>query len=333
MRYLIFLLFLLSPLLLNAEAFYSAGFLSGNIWYSKDPFFTRDTVRIYSAVFNSSAEDITGTVEFLDNGASVGTSDFFVEKGGNLDRVWIDWVATGGPHVVEAQITSAKFVLVGGREVAVQLSNMHTPKSERFVSLDTDHDTIADDMDNDDDNDGASDEQEKVFGTDPLKQNSSKELAAALEALKKDNNQFSTWSDSDNDGASDIDERSYGTNPFSSNTTEELDIARQQFTERQAGDDILDKLPLPKPISRVAKNIDSGVEKIVQKPLDAIGRARAELKQKIEQDTKRDNLVSKSYLAALSAVNFILETRFLLYIFALFIIYKTVKYYIRRRKK
>ena len=32
----------------------NAGFIQGNIWFSKNPFFEGDTVRIYSAIINSS---------------------------------------------------------------------------------------------------------------------------------------------------------------------------------------------------------------------------------------------------------------------------------------
>src|SRR3989338_2094344 len=93
---LCFLVFL--PLRAQGALLSNAGFLQGGIWYSKDPFFAGETVRVYAALFNSSSEDIAGTVEFLDNKRSLGAADFFVERGGKFVQVWVDWNVTEGEH-------------------------------------------------------------------------------------------------------------------------------------------------------------------------------------------------------------------------------------------
>lgn len=147
----------------------NAGFVPANIWYSKESFFAGDKIRIYTVIFNGSAEDIVGTVEFLDNGALISVTDFSLASGGRVRDVWADWVAEGGTHIITARITEVSAVKAGGKKILVALENTETGESERFIDLDTDKDGIGNSNDSDDDNDNVSDIDEVKNGTDPLK--------------------------------------------------------------------------------------------------------------------------------------------------------------------
>lgn len=147
----------------------NAGFVPANIWYSKDPFFAGETIRIYTIIFNGSTYDLSGTVEFLDNGAPIGKTDFSLSSGGRVRDVWVDWKALEGKHVIMARIVGASASVAGGAKRTIVLENTDTGKSERTIDLDTDADSIGNTDDTDDDNDGVSDVEELRNDTDPLK--------------------------------------------------------------------------------------------------------------------------------------------------------------------
>ena len=110
------------------------GFIPSNIiWYSKDPFFAGDKIRIYSAIFNNSEYDISGTVEFYDNGNLIGKLDFALAGGGGMRDVWIDWIAAKGNHKISAKIVDGKISTIGGGNETFALENSQAGESERFV--------------------------------------------------------------------------------------------------------------------------------------------------------------------------------------------------------
>lgn len=145
------------------------GFIQGNIWYSKDPFFGGDKIRIYTGVFNGSGEDIIGSVEFFDNEQLIGRTEFSAVGGGKLREVWLDWTATEGNHIISAKIVESKISKAGGDKEDVTPQNNRSGQDVRFVDIDTDKDGAGNREDTDDDNDGVSDLEEKKAGTDPLK--------------------------------------------------------------------------------------------------------------------------------------------------------------------
>ncbi len=147
----------------------NAGFVQGNIWYSKTPFFAGDKIRIYTIIFNGSTEDLTGSVEFLDNGVPIGKSSFAISGGGRVRDVWVDWTAKDGKHTITARIIEVSVTEAGGKKRLVVLENIETGKSELQVDFDTDADGISNTDDLDDDNDGVSDIDEIKNSTDPLK--------------------------------------------------------------------------------------------------------------------------------------------------------------------
>jgi len=147
----------------------NVGFIQGNIWYSEEPFFDGDHIRIYTVLHNNSGQDITGTIVFYDNETPINSNNFSIANERVQDQ-WTDWQAVYGSHKISASITNAKMILPGGEEVTIVLQNSQTGVSDRFVDIDTDEDVIGNSADADDDNDGMPDTKEVSIGTNPLKQ-------------------------------------------------------------------------------------------------------------------------------------------------------------------
>lgn len=150
----------------------NAGFLPSNIWYSRSPFFSGDSVRIYTIIFNGSSEDLVGVVEFLDNETLIGKTDFSLASGGRARDVWVDWAAKDGKHIITARLSGVQAVGVEGKKRPIVLENVETAKNELAVDFDTDKDGIGNNDDLDDDNDTVSDIDEIKNSTDPLKKDS-----------------------------------------------------------------------------------------------------------------------------------------------------------------
>lgn len=184
----------LSPLWVSAgSAVDNAGFLPENIWYSKDPFFSGDKIRIYTVVFNGSPYDIMGNVEFYDNGLAVGKAPFSLSNTGRVQDLWVDWTAGEGNHVITARIIDSTARNAGGTRYTAVLENTETGKSTRVIDIDTDGDGVGNTVDADDDNDGVPDTEELKNGTNPLKKDTdgngvsdAKELELRALETKKD---------------------------------------------------------------------------------------------------------------------------------------------------
>lgn len=113
----------------------NAGFVQSNIWYSKDPFYAGDKVRIYTVIFNGSPYDLTGAVEFLDNGTSLGKTSFSLSGSGRAQDLWIDWKVTAGNHTITARLVNIIADGPNGKQ-PVSLPSAETGKSERIVDID-----------------------------------------------------------------------------------------------------------------------------------------------------------------------------------------------------
>lgn len=131
---LIAIYFFISFVPASAATLKNAGFIQGNIWYSEDPFYVGDTIRIYSAIFNNSGSDLIGTVEFYDNAEKIGSSNFSAING-RLVEVWTDWTVTPGKHKIYAKIVDAQIAKVGGGYEAVDLPTILTGNSEKSALL------------------------------------------------------------------------------------------------------------------------------------------------------------------------------------------------------
>jgi len=111
----------------------NTGFVSANIWYSKDPFQEGDKIKIYTLVFNPDSRELSGTVFFFDNTTLLGKNDFTVSANATK-AISISWTATAGDHSIYGKIENAKFLVSKGNYEEVYLSNNETTKSSRTVS-------------------------------------------------------------------------------------------------------------------------------------------------------------------------------------------------------
>ena len=125
-------------LLLMPLSFYAAGtldnvgFVQKNIWYSQDPFFEGDTITIYTVVFNSGSDTVTGVVEFYDKTVILGKQNFTVEPG-TFKNLSVDWNVLAGDHVISAQIVDSEVLLPGGEKESTLLELNKTEEDKRFV--------------------------------------------------------------------------------------------------------------------------------------------------------------------------------------------------------
>ena len=143
----------------------SAGFVSG-MWYRPTQFFDGDTVRIYVALRNSSASDISATIEFFDNDKLIGQRSVDALPG-RLIEAWNDWTVTAGEHKLTARLTNVVADEIGDDADAELTTNIATT-DELIIDTDTDGDGIGNKSDTDDDNDGILDLDEIENGTNPL---------------------------------------------------------------------------------------------------------------------------------------------------------------------
>ncbi len=111
----------------------NVGFVSGNIWYSKDPFEEGDKIKIYTLIFNPDKRELSGTVVFFDKTVFLGKKDFIVPAGGVRD-IFVNWTVTVGDHKIFGNIQESKFLVSKGVYEDVYLSSSETEKSERTVS-------------------------------------------------------------------------------------------------------------------------------------------------------------------------------------------------------
>lgn len=111
----------------------NAGFVPGNIWYSKDPFEEGDKIKIYTVLFNYDQREFSGTVVFFDKTIFLGKKDFTIGARAVKD-VSIDWTVSAGDHTIFAKIENAKFLISAGKYEQIYLAGNQTEESERAVS-------------------------------------------------------------------------------------------------------------------------------------------------------------------------------------------------------
>lgn len=111
----------------------NAGFIPGNIWYSKDPFEEGDKINIYTVLFNTDTREFSGTVIFFDGNIFLGKDSFAVPARGVKDAS-ISWMVTAGNHNIFAKIENAKFLISAGKYEEVYLAGNQTEESKTTVS-------------------------------------------------------------------------------------------------------------------------------------------------------------------------------------------------------
>ena len=258
----------------------NAGFVQG-VWYSKTPFFTGDTVRMYTAVQNNSSFDIQGTVEFLVDGNSVGQSSFSALDG-RIVEVWSDWNVTKGNHSISATITKAFKVEIGKDPEPISLGTGVLGVNDVFADEDTDQDGIGDLLDPDDDNDLIEDTQEEALGTDPLN------------------------ADSDQDGVSDGEEIELGTNPLESGA-DGIEIEKDDdfITDAKEDSSNQETSAITKITEKITEEylplIVEEVDSIVEDTVEKLTEQRQELQEKEEdlslQEQGLDLLLASAIIA------------------------------------
>jgi len=90
----------------QAEQSLPAGFAPGEVWLSTNTPIAGETVEIYTVIYDASGTPIEGSVTFLIDNESVGSSPFTLRAGETEIRS-VRWTATAGEHVLSARLATA----------------------------------------------------------------------------------------------------------------------------------------------------------------------------------------------------------------------------------
>lgn len=112
----------------------NAGIIRSGIWYSKDPFYAGDKIRIYTIIFNGSDFDLIGEVYFEDNGKTI-CKGSFTATSGRSQEMWCDWEAVMGEHKITAKILKPKVAPIGEIPYEIVLENNISGVSDKVVEL------------------------------------------------------------------------------------------------------------------------------------------------------------------------------------------------------
>lgn len=110
------------------------GFVSGNIWYSKDDPVVGEKIKIYTFIFNPDAKELSGTVVFFDKNTLLGKKDFIIGPKKASD-ISIDWTVTEGDHIIFGKIENPKFLVSKGKYEEIYLEKDETEKSKISIGL------------------------------------------------------------------------------------------------------------------------------------------------------------------------------------------------------
>jgi len=130
---LFILIYLFTGFIVNAADTTSTGFISGQIWYSKDTIVEGDTVNIFTAVWNNASSSLSAKVEFYDQNVILGTRDVVVAPQ-ELKEVSVSWKVTAGDHVISAKIISPS-ITVSGKKQTITVNNTLTETSRKFIPV------------------------------------------------------------------------------------------------------------------------------------------------------------------------------------------------------
>ena len=273
------------------------GFIQDNIWFSKDPFFEGDKVRIYTAVLNSSQYDFKGTLEFYAGGKSLGKSDFSLVSGG-FQVLWADWVAEVGSKKIFASISGAKISLPGGVEEAVVLENVKTGEKETFVDKDSDGDGVGDKNDPKDDRIKEKPKEEAKPEVRPIEPNASGA-----------NTQASTGGGSSTSFVPSSKETASAIQGVVSNLNTFLDQQKEKAENKK---------------DELQKKLGEG-ESLFE--FEFLGKQKNSAEDKIPKENKD---LFRIYLLALSALIFSLEYKVIIYLLGIYIAYRVLKFFLKK---
>ncbi len=295
----------------------NAGFLSKNIWYSKEPFFVGEYIRIYSAIFNGSGEDILGTIEFYDNNKFIAKNDFLASRGGRIVESWIDWKPNFGQHNITAKIINPRIALIGGGEIPIILEYAEAMKSDVFADIDTDNDNIGNREDEDDDNDGIPDKEEIEKGTNPLNLDTdsdsvidgkdSKPLDSKISQINKEDGESPIISKNEKREISFLEKILKDTDKLIEQWGEKLKIQKKRIAEEIKKQSELENLENSK---------NQGIKEMAEK------------EKKLLEEKNKEKEVSKFlkniYFYFLSALSFIFANKILLFLILFLVLFSAV---------
>lgn len=134
-QFLILILFFVFTPFVQAQTkiIENSGFVPGNIWFSKTPTAVGEVVKIYTLVWNASAEDVSGTVTFFDNDTLIGKQSFILAGEGSTKILSEPWKVAAGYHKIYAQITDSVGGPRGTKAITVSLQYAKTEEQEQFV--------------------------------------------------------------------------------------------------------------------------------------------------------------------------------------------------------
>lgn len=182
---------------------FNAGFVQG-LWYGDKTIFAEKETQIYVAIRNNTGAELTGRVEFFDNGDLIERNNVSALDGRIIES-WADWTPSFGEHTITATLSRIE---VGAGTEAVEVTSS-LAEDILFVDYDTDDDGIGNEDDTDDDGDGISDKDEKENNTDPLDADDPGEV-------KEKDTEESDSSDTDDDQGEEEEEEN--TTPDNSNS-------------------------------------------------------------------------------------------------------------------
>jgi len=111
----------------------TTGFISGQIWYSKESLVEGETVKIYTAIWNGATNSLSAHVEFYDNKTLLGARDVTILPS-KIQDVSVSWKVTSGDHTISAKIISSTITNNGKKEQIV-LGNTATKENRTFVPV------------------------------------------------------------------------------------------------------------------------------------------------------------------------------------------------------
>lgn len=107
------------------------GIIPGQIWYSTDSLKEGETVKIYTAIWNDTKQNLSTKVEFYDKNVILGTRDITILPD-QVSGVNVSWKVTSGDHLVSAKIISSVLNKQGIKDPIV-LSRVSTNLDKKFV--------------------------------------------------------------------------------------------------------------------------------------------------------------------------------------------------------
>lgn len=109
----------LFPLLVSAASGdIPAGFAPTSVFASKTNIASGDSVSIFTVIYNSSADNLTGDVVFTVDGTAIGTKHFSLQSG-ETQTPSVNWSAVKGAHTASARIEN----VVGSSDAQISLLN------------------------------------------------------------------------------------------------------------------------------------------------------------------------------------------------------------------